>query len=243
MIRRGRGSHVLHHVPEGEHSRLLPSRSALLVFRPLYSRSVPRAALAALLVLTSCVPYAPRLLDPAANAAAVEGRRLDDPALRAYAEQSLGHPFATWPPPRWDLEALTAAALYFNPDVALARAAHAGALAAVTTAGERPNPTVNASLQHKDSDPALSPWVSSFGIDLTIETGGKRAARVGQARESAEAAQARIASAAWNARSRVRARLLDVYAAQLRAPLFTDEERIQNDIVAIFAKRPAPSEP
>jgi outer membrane protein TolC len=198
---------------------------------------VPRAALAALLILTSCIPYAPRPLDPAANAAAVEGRRLDDPALRVYAEQSLGHPFATWPPATWDLEALTAAALYFNPDVAVARAEHASALAAVTTAQERPNPAVNASLQHKDSDPALSPWVSSFGIDLTIETAGKRAARVAQANESAEAAQARIASVAWSVRSRLRARLLDVFAAELRTPVFTDEERIESDIVAIFAKR------
>jgi outer membrane protein TolC len=35
----------------------------------------------------------------------------------------------------------------------------------------------------------------------------------------------------------VRARLLDVYAAQLRTPLFTDEERIESEIAGIFAKR------
>lgn len=199
---------------------------------PVSSAAVPRAALAALLALTSCIPYVPRPLDPAASATALEMRRLDDPALRAYAEQSLGHPITTW-----DVDALSAAALYFNPDVAVARAEHATALAAMKTAGERPNPTVNASLQHKDSDPNLSPWVSSFGVDLTLETAGKLGARVAQARAGAEAAQARIASVAWNARSRVRARMLDVYAARLRMPALADEERIEDDIVAIFAKR------
>lgn len=191
-----------------------------------------RAALAALLGLTACIPYTPRPLDPAAGVAALDARRLDDPALHVYIEQSLGHAITAW-----DVETLSAAALYYNPEIAVARAEHATAVAAMTTARERPNPTVNASLQRKDSDPSFSPWVSSFGIDLPFETAGKRGARVAQARAGADAAQARIATVAWNARSHVRARLLDVYAAQLRMPALAEEERIENDIVAIFAKR------
>lgn len=193
--------------------------------------------LVALFVLTSCIAYVPRPLEPAGNAAAIEQRRLDDPALRAYAESSLGRAFGTWPPAAWDLDALTAAAFYFNPDVAVARAEQASALAAVTTAGERPNPVGNASLQRKNSDPSLSPWVSSFGIDLTLETAGKRGLRVAQARAGADAAKARVASAAWLARSHVRARLLDLYAARLRGPALADEELIENDIVEVFGKR------
>jgi len=199
---------------------------------------VRRLAAVVALATASCIHYTPRPLDPQTNAVSVTQRRLDDAAVRAFAEQSLKTTFPQWPPATWTLDSLTAAALYFNPDVAVARASHATDLAAIATAGERPNPVVNASLQRKNSDPGLlSPWVSNFGIDFPFELPAKRRGRIAQATETAAASEARIGSVAWAVRSRLRARMLDLYASQQRLAVLDREDALEKDIVELFTKR------
>jgi len=190
-----------------------------------------------LLLASACIPYVPRPLDPQTNAAALQQRRLDDPNVRAFAEQSLKRQFDRWPPESWNLDTLTAVALYFNPDIAVARAEQATAAAAIATARERPNPTLTASPQHKPSDPQLSPWVSNFGFDFPLELPAKRRERIAQATELAAASQARIGAIAWGVRSRLRARMLDLFAARQREAALDREESIENDIVELFSKR------
>jgi outer membrane protein, heavy metal efflux system len=202
----------------------------------MISRAMRRLLLA-LLILSGCVPYVPRPVDPAANARAIESRRLDDPALHSYAAASLGRPIAEWPPAAWDLDSLTAAAFYFNPDIAVARAEHATAMAAIITARQLPNPTAGISLEHKAPTPELKPWVSSFGFDVPLELPAKRRARTDQAVAAAEALRSRIGAVAWGIRSRLRSDLLDLYAAQERQAALTRELEIERDIVEIFTKR------
>jgi outer membrane protein, heavy metal efflux system len=167
----------------------------------------------------SCVRYVPRPIDAAATAQLLRARTLD-----------VAGPLT--------LDALTEAMWRLNADVAVARAQYASALAAVATSRERPNPSVNANLQRKNSDPGvLSPWVSNFGIDLPVEFPSKRRARVDAARENAYAALAHVGSVAWQARSRLRARMLDAWIARERQAVLSREIEIQRDIVEAFGKR------
>ena len=206
--------------------------------RALRSRipRVQRRLAVAALFLAGCISIAPRPVDPAANAAQIAARRLDDPALRTYAEQSLGRSYETWPPVSWDLDTLTAAAFFFNDTIRVARADAAVAAAAIATARERPNPTASASLERK-AEPGKSPWVSLFGIDLPIEPPRVRRGRISRAEETAAAERARIAGAAWNVRSALRSRLADVMAADGRLAALESQEETEKDIVEIFTKR------
>lgn len=179
----------------------------------------------------------PRPVDPAANARAIESRLLDDPAFHAYVRGNLGRTISEWPPAKWDLDLLTAAAFYFNPEIAVARAQHATAVASITTALQRPNPTAAASLEHKAPTAEQKPWVSSFGFDFPLELPVKRRARVDQAIASTEALRSRISVVAWDARSRLRQHMLDVWASAQRQDALTRQQDVERDIVEIFAKR------
>src|SRR6266851_273809 len=91
-------------------------------------------------LLWGCASYHEAPLSPAANAAAIEARSLDDARLRRFITAGLG---GADPATSWNLARLTLAALYFHPDLDVARAGLASAEAAVLTAGQRPNPTLN----------------------------------------------------------------------------------------------------
>src|ERR1051326_7917631 len=139
-----------------------------------------RVALAALLA-ASCIHIAPHPIAPAETAAAFEARTLD-------------------PSQTWDLDALTKAALRFHPDLDLARAHAAVMHAATITAAARPDPTLNANVEHK-SEPHTSPWITLLGIDVTIETANKRGLRTRVAEDAARAADFAVADQAWQLRS------------------------------------------
>jgi cobalt-zinc-cadmium efflux system outer membrane protein len=182
-------------------------------------RFVRRLTCLIAIVAASCIRYVPKPIDVAATAASLASRTLDVAPPFTFAK-------------------LTETAMRLNADVAVARADYEVARAALVTAGERPNPTVNASLQRKDSDPGLlSPWISNFGIDLPLEFPSKRRARLDAARESAYAALARVGGTMWQVRSRLRARMLDTWAAAQRQQILGREEAIQRDIVEAFTKR------
>lgn len=190
-----------------------------------------------LLLIAGCVSYTARPIEPQANARALEQRTLESADVHQFVEHSLGHPVEPWPPSQWTLDVLTAASMHLNPQVAVARAEYDTARAAIVTAGERPNPTASASVEHKPSGIEPSPWVTSYGIDVPIEWPGKRRARIASATHAADAALARVSSMGWDVRSRLRARAVDLWAAQQRQDVLRREQSIEQDIVEIFTKR------
>src|SRR5579862_5051583 len=130
----------------------------------------------AAMILTGCAArrYQSAPIAPEDSALKLESRTLADPGLKVFLEQNLGHVLSPWPPTNWDLNALTLAALYLNPQIEAARAQAESASAAVVTAGARPNPTLS-----------ISPGIPSpylFGLDFAvpIETHGKRGIRVAE---------------------------------------------------------------
>src|SRR5205823_6199313 len=62
-------------------------------------------------------------------------------------------------------------------------------------------------------------------------------ARIEAARENAYAALARVGSVAWQARSRLRARMVDAWAGRERGAVLSREIEIQRDMVEAFGKR------
>jgi cobalt-zinc-cadmium efflux system outer membrane protein len=182
---------------------------------------VPRAAgvgsallLGGMLAGCAAQRYHPAPIAADRAAAAFEARRLTDPGLRTFAEQTLGP--AAWPPPSWDYRTLSLAALYFNPSLDAARARVAESQAQILSAGARPNPSLALT-------PGIpSPYLLTLELSFPLETAGKRGYRLQAARNLDLAARLELAQAAWTVRSSVRATLVDYLAAsrtleQLRA--------------------------
>ena len=177
-------------------------------------------------------PPAPAL-SPEAGAAALAARRLDDPRLLAFidaaerldpgqADPAGGGDKAAGPPP-WTLRRLTLAALYFHPDLDVARSALALAEAGKVTAGERPNPSL-----------AFVPPPFLFGsvVNAVIETGGKRSARLANAAARAEAAREDLITAGWQVRGGVRDAMAALWAARERGTRLAAEAAVQRKLAA-----------
>lgn len=194
---------------------------------------VPTVAL-----LGGCAHYQPRPITPAATLADLDARSLSDPALARTVETA--HVAPTWPPPTWDLSALTIAALYYNPDLVSARTQWAVARAGLVTAGQRPNPAVagagpgfNASTEPD----TVTPWILNLNLDFTIETAGKRGHRIAAAQGTANAARFQVAAAAWQVRTRVRQSLLDLFSAARGVDILTRQQSIQTANLSLFQRQ------
>ena len=152
---------------------------------------------AAAAISVSCAgyrKYEPAPLDPVREAASYLMRRLDDPKLvRFLTEHGVNPDSATSP------TGLALTSLYFRSDVAESSALVAAARAAETTGRARPNPSASTSIERNLSsgDRGTSPWTVSLTTGLTLETGGKRAARVSHARASTLASELRLESTEW----------------------------------------------
>ncbi|MDE3178602.1 MAG: TolC family protein, partial [Acidobacteriota bacterium] len=83
--------------------------------------------------VTGCATYRPEPISPAENAIALDNRTLDNPRLQKFINAELGGTGKEDPPPAWDLSALTLAAIYYHPDIAIAHAKLASTEAGVIT--------------------------------------------------------------------------------------------------------------
>jgi outer membrane protein, heavy metal efflux system len=185
-----------------------------------------------------CAHFEPKPISPAQTASALESRTLDDPGLKSFLETNLHRDSAAEPARAWDFEMLTLAALYYHPDLEVARAEWGVARAAIQTAGGRPNPTVSVTpglnFSHVNAAPGLSPWFPSVSFDVPLETAGKRGYRIAQARQLSESARLNIAATAWEVRANVRTGLLDYSAARQREALLQNEISIQQQVIALL---------
>ncbi|HVY69013.1 MAG TPA: TolC family protein [Verrucomicrobiae bacterium] len=198
-------------------------------------------ALSAALVplFTGCVSYEARPISAGDNATQFAARRLDDPGLKSFVESHAPR-MGSWPPAAWDLDSLTAAALYFHPGLALAREQWGVAEAGIKTAGGRPNPVVSATPGYDFSAASGVPaWIPLVNIDWPLETAGKRNRRLERARELSAAARFGALAAAWQVRAGLRAALVDVVGARRRQSLLAAQISLQAQIVASLEQRHA----
>ncbi|HWX21108.1 MAG TPA: TolC family protein [Candidatus Binatia bacterium] len=184
------------------------------------------------LLLVGCVHFHSQPLSPTETAASLEARSLTNAGLRVFFEKNLHGDLTHWPPTAWDLDMLTLAAFYYNPNLEVARADWRVAAGGIETAQERPNPTVTVSGLHEPVPDAPAPWIPSVLFDLPIETAGKRRLRTEQARHLAESARLNLASTAWQVRSQLRAGLVDFIAARQRLAILQHQVSLREDLVS-----------
>lgn len=201
---------------------------------PSRHRIAPPITSLALLLLGGCAHYRAKPIDAASTSQAFSARRLEDPALRTFAFAHAVSHTETWPPTTWGLDALTLAAFYFQPDLDVARARWSVARGGRATAGERPNPSLAASAGYNTTTKTPSPWIPFVGFDIPIETAGKRGHRVATASHLSEAARLDLASTAWGVRRRVRAGLVDLWAADEETALGEEQQARQQDNVRLL---------
>ncbi len=181
------------------------------------------------LLLNNCVRYQPHPLDPPHSEQQFRTRSLTNPGLVAFLKR------ADWPPGKLQLRDLYAVALYYNPDLDIARAHLRTAQAAIITASTRPNPSLGIGGGYTNAPE--SPLVFYFTPSVILETGGKRAIRTLEAGKLAEAARVDVDAIAWHVLSRVRAAWVD-YAMALRGvDVLNNEIRARNETIAILEKR------
>jgi cobalt-zinc-cadmium efflux system outer membrane protein len=189
-------------------------------------------------LISGCTHFQPQPLAPEKTAAQLESRRLDDDGLKKFLEKNFGHEIQNWPLTNWDLNSFTLAAFYFHPDLDVARAQWRVAEAGVKTAGARPNPSVSVTPGYDSQIPGnFSPWFVPVTFDVPIETAGKRAKRIAEARDSSKSAYWNLITTAWRIRSDVRASLLDYAVAGQRAGLLDVQLASQQQILKLLQDR------
>lgn len=183
-----------------------------------------------ILTIVGCASFQNRELNPTESMIQLENRSLSNPELLRFIETATESASVT-PPKTWNIDRLTLAAIYYHPDLALARAQAQSADAAIKTAGQRPNPSITISPTWiRNLATAAIPWIAASSISIPIETAGKRDFRIGKAENMADAARLRIADAAWLVRGRLRLALLEAYAAKEAERLIHQQYAIQQTI-------------
>ena len=184
------------------------------------------------LLLAACASYLPAPLEPARNAQSLQLRSLDDPRLRQFVAANTadaadaGH--------AWNLDSLTLAAFYFHPELDVARAQWAVAEAARISAGEHPGIGLSATPGVNTTTSTPTSRFVAATVDLTLELGGKRRYRIAEAQQQAEAARFHVETVAWQVASRVRASLVDLYAARESQRLLDEQQGIQQRNLTIM---------
>lgn len=210
---------------------------------PWYSRK--RAAASSVLVavsllgLGSCVRYDPKPISSVETLDDYQRRDLATQQLHRFMESAWQRPVSPWPAESWDLESLTLAALYYHPELDVARAELAVAEAEIISAGQRPNPELNLVSQFNASTltSIVSPWIVGLGIDIPIETGGRKRHRVEAATQRARSARLDVATVAWQVRGELRGRLLDLYTAERRLEGLRAQQGISEELASLVDLR------
>jgi outer membrane protein, heavy metal efflux system len=195
--------------------------------------------LAALWLMSGCgfQTYNAKPLDARAGAQRYLAHEPDSPEFRQFMLDS-GYPEAQLPVSIWGMRELTLSALFYHPELDLARAQWRAAQSGELTAAQRPTPGINLNTEkHSDHAGGISPWTYGLSIDLPLETGGKRQARIDRAESLSTAARIDIAQTAWQVRSRVHQSWLDFrYHTQLLA-LLQQELKLRDETTAMLEKR------
>jgi cobalt-zinc-cadmium efflux system outer membrane protein len=192
-------------------------------------RPILMTAMGFALLLTSCVRYQPHPLDPPHSEQQFRTRSLADPGLIAFLKR------ADWPPAKLQLRDLYAVALYYSPELDVARAHLRTAQAGIVTANTRPNPSL--AIGGGYTNAPESPLVFYFTPSVILETGGKRAIRTLEAGKLAEAARVDVDATAWRVLSRVRAAWVEYAMALRNVDVLNNEVRARNETIAILEKR------
>jgi len=213
-------------------------RRKLAVSRKRYTTRATRGLLIVICAgpLAACAHFQPQAVSARAGITSFDSRSLAAPGLRAFL--TANHVAVPLPGAPWSMKALTLTAFYYQPALGEARARLTAAQAAEITAGERPNPSVSVAPGYDAGVPgAVHPWIVPLSFDWPIETAGKRADRLAQARHEAAAARWDLVGTVWQVRSRLRAALLQLYAARRSESLLAVAESTRRQALGLLERQ------
>ena len=188
-------------------------------------------------VLVACSAPTPQPVDSARSLQALQARSLDDARLQRFIESARPAEPAQSPAP-WDLDRLTLAALYFHPDLSIARSELGLAQAKAVTAHARPNPGLVATLgRGAGGELFSSPWIVGAAVDFLLQSGDRRATRIAEADSSVQAARAALRQASWQVRGRVALALVDLWSAKVRLGPLHEQLDLQGQRVQLYERR------
>ncbi len=180
--------------------------------------------------------YLPKPIEPTKIANKLEQRSVSDKDFQAYLSAQ-NYPNNQLPISLWGENELSLSALFFHPDLNVARAQWRAAQAAQITAAQRPEIGVNGGLENHSQSTEKSPWTYRLGIDIPIVTAGKREAQIAQAAGLSEAARIEIAQTAWQVHSRVAKSLLEYQYAVAQSTILKNEVALRAAITDMLVKR------
>ncbi|HEY8118805.1 MAG TPA: TolC family protein [Methylophilaceae bacterium] len=196
-------------------------------------------AISACILLAGCgfQTYSPKPINPSLSAV---GYRSHDPNGEQFSNYLIaqGYPAEKLPIKQWGVNELTLCALFFHPELDLARAQWQSAKAEQITATQRPDLGISGQLEnHSRTDGGISPWTYGLSIDIPVETTNKGQARADRASSLSEAARINIAQTAWQIRNRLVNSLNEYQASLQQFELLQQELDRHNEIVAILEAR------
>lgn len=170
----------------------------------LKARHVAVPFIFTLIFLNACSlqEYQPKPLSPEQSQAAFHKRSLKAPDLKAFlALQNVAVPQQD---AAWSLNSLVNTALFFHPDLALARAQYQTSQLAIKQGKLKKLPTVNTQIARSNRENGdIDPFAFSLSIDLPVQTNNKQAIRVAGLTHISDRAKLDIAQTAWQIRHRV----------------------------------------
>ena len=137
----------------------------------------------------------------------------------------------------WGENEFTLSALFFHPDLNVARALLRRAQSAEITAAQRPEIGVSGGLENHGQSNDKSPWTYRLAIDVPIITANKREAQVAIAAGLSEASRIEVAQTAWSVHSRVAKSLLEYQYLIALTSVLKDEVAMRSSIVEMLVKR------
>lgn len=178
--------------------------------------------------------YSPKPLDSAQSMQHYRAHDPNSPDFQIYAK-SQGYPTEQWPIQQWGLRELTLSALFFHPQLDVARAQLQASEARVITAGQRLDPSFSGSVGRSEDDEA--PWIYSLGLDIPVQTANKRELSLELARSMSEEARIAIGQAAWEVRSRLLDSWINYNAALQQTAALQQAVDIRSEITDMLDKR------
>lgn len=184
-----------------------------------------------------CARFEPKPIFAEQSLVEFEQRALSDEGLHRFLDSADETVPVTWPMQEWGVQALTLAALYFNPDLDVLRARLAASRAGEVTAVQRPNPSISASRGKNTTSTGIPSRIDNVMLDQRVRTGGKRGYQTLQAAYLSEAATWSLAANARQVRARVRSALLAVYGVRQRQVLLRRQATLLDKSVRLLEAR------
>ncbi|MBC7834356.1 MAG: TolC family protein [Phycisphaerales bacterium] len=196
------------------------------------------AAACVFAALSGCQSYDPRPLDPSAHHGAWLARSPEHEGVAAFARRlamNEGHPAPYDLTDGLSLQEGETVALFFNPDLRMARLRAGVALASAEHARLWEDPVLGV-----DAERILGsvdhPWVLGVSLGFTLPISGRLAVEESRAHAAHRAELRRVLAAEWSARLGLRATWLEWSSQQLRAELSGDLLGRLESILAVVSR-------